>query len=226
MEKWGKTIGMAAGEAKRLVAELFAAAGPARQPHVPELIEMAGRKYGVIDREKIEWLRGQISKLKAHPLYWPRERPEIQDRTRRDLILKLIKAVPGKQADFAYLMRKTGWTLDSVKNQVRRLCDDGELVRVAPGLFTLPGLGTVHVPAREAILAWYRSQPPGTEAKAVELADMLGRPRQAIDAALHGNGRLVADGLVICVRRGVFVLAPHARDAPDDTPPPAAGGAG
>jgi hypothetical protein len=219
VEKWGRTAGLAPGEARDLVAELLAAcrhfpeSSAQRETHFGQLFDIAGRKYGVTDREKIEWLRGQIPKLKADPMYWPRERPEIRDRTRRDRILKLIKAAPGQQADIAYLMRKTGWTRDAVVNLTRRLCDDGELVRVAPGVFTLRGLGASHVSAREQILAFFDAAPPDAEYKTVELAEKLGRTRLAIDGALHGHGALVRDGMVICVRRGVFKRAPTTREA-------------
>jgi hypothetical protein len=169
-----------------------------------------------VDHEKIEWLRKQIIELKKGPTNFPRERPEIRDRSRRDRILELTNQAPDKKADYAYYMVKTGWTLDAVKNLVRRLRGDQELIDIAPGLFTLPGLGVAHIPTHEAIMAWVDCQPAGTEVKAVQLAKLLGRKLTAINGAIHGHGALVADGKLRLVRRGVFVrgdCTPAARPA-------------
>jgi hypothetical protein len=191
------------------MASLYAAAGPHRP--VDRLFDMIGRRYGIVDHEKVEWLRIQVRKMATDPQYYPRSRPEIVNRTNLDAVLKIVKEAPGSKADIAHIMRKSRKSRDSVVNLTRRLVGEGELVRIAPGTFAPPGLGTAHIPAHKAIMATIEVAPPGTEFKAVDLAKMLGRSRHAIDAALHGHGALVADGKVICVRRGVFVGAPFAR---------------
>lgn len=212
MQKWGRLARppLDPEEAKNFVDELFAASG-VHQPYFNELFEIAGRKHGVVDHEKIEWFRWVLRKLTERPSWWPYERPEIRDRSRRDRLLKIIDAAPDGKADISRLMKKTRWTRDAVVNHTRRLCDDNELIRLAPGLFTRPGRGVAHIPAREQVLALMEAAPQDTEFKAAEMSKMLGRPRQAIDSALHGHGALIADNKVICVRRGVFKLAPFPR---------------
>lgn len=104
-------------------------------------------------------------------------------------------------------MSRLGRTRDSIVSLTRRLVDEQLIVRTGPGQFTLPGNGEAHVPAHEQIVTWFKSQLPGMEAKATDIAAALGRTRQAIDVALHGHGQLVAKGIVIVVKRGVFKLA-------------------
>lgn len=212
VEKWGKLARppLARGEAQTLVSELYAAAGLHgqrwRQTSFGKVFEICARKYGLVDHEKIKWLRWCINKFNDpdDPTWFPRERPEIRDRHRRDRVLDIVRGASDHRADIAHLMRRTKWTRDAVVNLTRRLCGDGELVRIAPGVFTLPGLGTAHVPARERIVAWFDAQPSNFEAKTIEIAAALDLPRQAVDSALHGHGALVRDGLIKAVRRGVF----------------------
>ena len=209
LEKWGRTCAFEPGEARRLLADLFEAAGPGRQEHVPELFEMCVRKCGVVDREKIDWLRKQLELIRRNPVYWPRERPEFRDDTSRNAMLKVIRQAPGQTADIATMMKRMGRTRDGIVNLTRRLIDEHLIVRIGPGQFTLPGNTGAKQPASSAvraILDWFRSQPPGTCAKATQIAAALGRNRQAIDSALNGYGQMVKKGLVIAVKRGVFKL--------------------
>jgi hypothetical protein len=220
LERWGRRTrhwpGLEAGEARQIAAELIDAVLPMpwRLEGLSDLVAIARRKYGVTARERIDWVREQIRLMKDNPRHFPRERPEIRDRTRRERILAIVRAAPDQRVSIAYLMRKTRWTRDAVANLTRRLCDpsedggDAELLRLSPGVFTLPGLGEQHVPAAKAVLTWFESQPPETEVKALQLAEAIGRTRQAVDSALHGNGALIKNGQVICVRRGVFKMAP------------------
>lgn len=211
LRKWGRLARppLAPEDAPHFLASLYVSAGGHHRP-IGRMLEMISKRYGIVDHEKIEWLRIQDRKMAADPQYYPRSRPEIINRANLDLVVKVVREAPGSTADIAHIMRKTRKSRDSVVNLTRRLCAEGELVRIAPGMFTLLGLGTAHVPTREAIMGWYRSQPPGTEAKAVQLAEILERPRGAIDAAIHGQGFLLRDGLLISVRRGVFVAPPAA----------------
>jgi hypothetical protein len=211
MQKWGKLARppLGAEEALQLITSLYAAAGPHRP--VGRIFDMIGRRYGIVDHEKVEWLRLQVREMANDPQYYPRSRPGIVNRTNLDAVLKIVKEAPGSKADIAYIMRKSRKSRDSVVNLTRRLVGEGELVRVVPGVFVLPGLGEAHIPAHKAVMAIIEAAPPGMEFKAVELAKMLGRSRQAIDGALHGRGALVADGRVMCVRRGVFVGAAFPR---------------
>src|SRR5260370_608510 len=122
VEQWGKLARppLKSGEAKALVAELWVAAGTGgatwRQASFDKIFDICARKYGVVDHEKIDYLRGLISKFNDDPTWFPRERPEIRDRSRRDRILKITNEAPDKQADFALYMAETGWSLDAVKN--------------------------------------------------------------------------------------------------------------
>src|SRR5258708_3250182 len=135
LQQWGRLARppLSPEEARELFAQVFAAAGSdalagqsPRQARFGELFEIAGRKYGVTDHEKIEWFRWLIPNLLAHPLWWPRERPEIRDSTRRDKILKLINEAPGKRGGLDYLCKKTGSTYEAVKNLTRRLAGGDE----------------------------------------------------------------------------------------------------
>jgi hypothetical protein len=208
LQKWGKLGRPPLGpeDAREFLASLYVAAGPQRP--IGRLLEMISKRYGIVDHEKIEWLRVQARKMAGDPQYYPQSRPEIVNRTNLDMVLKVVKEAPGGKADIAYIMSKTGKSRDSVVNVTRRLCAESELVRIAPGVFTLSGLGTAHIPAHKAIMAVME---PDTQYKAIELATMLGRPRGAIDAALHGHGALLANGKIMCVRRGVFALPPPSR---------------
>jgi hypothetical protein len=207
LEAWGRNAGFKNGDARHLLADLFDAAGPHRQHHMPALFEMCVRKAGVSDRDKVEWLRRQVDLIRRNDAYFPRERPEIRDDTFRNAALDVIRQAPDQTTDIATLMSRLGRTRDSIVGLTRRLVDERLIVRTGPGQFTLPGNGEAHVPAHEQIETWFKMQPPGTESKAVELAAALGRTRQAIDSALHGHGQLIARGLVVAVKRGVFKLA-------------------
>jgi hypothetical protein len=206
LQKWGTLArpSLGAEEARELLVGLYTAAGSHRP--VGRMIEMISKRYGIVDHEKIEWLRVQERKLAADRQYYPRARPEIVNRTNLELVVKVVRQAPDHKANIAYIMRKSRKSRDSVVNLTRRLCGEGELVRTAPGTFTLPELGAAHVPAHKQVLAVFEAN-PNTEYKAVDLAKILGRRRMAIDSALHGHGALAANGNILCVRRGVFRLA-------------------
>lgn len=98
LEGWGKNAGFKNGDARRLLADLFEAAGPHRQHHMPALFEMC---VGVSDRAKVEWLRRQVDLVRRNDAYFPRERPEIRDDTSRNAVLTIIRQAPDQTADIA-----------------------------------------------------------------------------------------------------------------------------
>jgi hypothetical protein len=170
---------------------------------------MCVRKAGVSNRDKIEWLRKQVALVRQNDAYWPRERPEIRNDDLRNAALDVIRNAPGQVADIGYLMKHLGRTRDSIVNLCRRLVDEQLITRVGPGQFTLPSnteAKRAPPPAAEQVITWFEAQPRGTVAKATRIAAAIGRPRTAVDAALHGHGALVKKGLVVQVARGVFKL--------------------
>jgi hypothetical protein len=214
LEGWGRNARFKPGDARRLLADLFDAAGPARQRHVPSLFEMCVRKAGIVDRDKIAWLRKQVAEIRRNDAYFPRERPEIRDDRARNAVLAVIREAPSQTADIGTLMKRLGRTRDAIVGLTRRLIDEQLIVRVGPGQFTLPGnasheaVANALVSTAEQVMAWFKAQPPGTCAKAVDIAAAIGRTRQAVDSALHGNGQLIKRGAIIQAARGLFKL-PH-----------------
>src|SRR5215831_17213270 len=110
MQRWGKFEKPPIGpeQARAFVEELDDAIGPDRKKYfgisVGQIFDMAGRKFGVTDHDKIEWLRMVLHNLKTKPAYVPQERPEIRNRTKRDKLLALILAAPNKLATIPYLV--------------------------------------------------------------------------------------------------------------------------
>jgi hypothetical protein len=212
LEGWGRNAGFKNGDARRLLADLFDACGPARQHHIPTLFEMCVRKAGVVDRDKIAWLRKQVAEIQRNDAYFPRERPEIRDDRSRNAVMKVIREAPCQVADIGTLMMKMKRSRDAIVGLTRRLIDEQLIVRVGMGQFTLPGNASPEVVANalesaaDQVVAWFKAQPPGMQARAVDIVKAIGRPRTAVDSALHGNGKLIKKGAILQVSRGLFRL--------------------
>lgn len=201
LQKWGAPP----AQACRLYERLLDAAGPARRDAVDELFVMIERRHNLAGKRRLEWLRGKVATLARYDFYRPQRRPPSPLRRKnRDAVLGVLRKAPAGRASIAEIAAHIGRPIGAVRNLAARLIADGEIVRVRPGVFGLardseaPG---AYEPAAAAVLRLLAAAPSMTTAEMITAA---GKTRSAIDAALF---RLVADGAVLRVGRGVFSLA-------------------
>jgi len=136
--------------------------------------------------------------------------PQKVWRPAREDIMSAFARAPDRIMTLAELMRVTGRTeRRAVAFGVSVLERAGKLVRIRPGVFALPAEAhKAWRPARKDVLRALEDARKNTMTKA-KLIKTTGRTRQAVGGAIV---RLVRDGQIVRIRRGVFFL-PH-RNAP------------
>jgi biotin operon repressor len=153
-------------------------------------------------KRKVKWLREQAEKMASDPVYWPaskKSRPNIGT----DMILDALKNGPRTKDE---LIRITGKTATAIASVTQSMAKAGEIMRARPGVFALPTADAVaHIGGSEAVVAALTTA--GRAMSTRELVAATGKPRSAVDAALH---RLRESGAVVTIRRGLFALAPKA----------------
>jgi DNA-binding IclR family transcriptional regulator len=197
-EQWGKGV-VAADKAKELVAEVFAAAGPARHSRVSDAFTWL-TLWRVPGWRKIDYLRAQAPQLRDDRSY-RMPRPEADDLAALEEIVRIITDAPGQQASYADMMRKTGKTRDEVKNLTNRLQAHGRIMRCGAGKFTLPGRGTKYVRTAtiDAIEAALKAS--GRPMGRTEIARATGLTASQIDGAIH-----LHPDRVMRLRSGLYAL--------------------
>ncbi len=200
LQKWGASP----AEARELLASLVKAAGTDRHSEIERMFGMMAKRRGLGGgRPKLEWLRKQVTKMREHPDYRPHFRaPHPKDRANTDAILAAIARAPNRRATKAWIVRATGIKPNTVTDLTAHLVRFGEIVRIKPGVFGLPGTAKNYVTAATAIRDVLLGV-PGNKATVADLVRITGKSRNAIYSSAW---RMIEAGKLVRDRDGVYAL--------------------
>jgi len=193
LQQWDSSLGPA--QAAKLVQDVVAIADW-RRKHIGDLFDILERRtsWNGDPKRKADQIRAWFSKMAADRRYWPRVKQPPPDRD-RDSVLALLRHGPKSKIELAQAL---GRTMPAVAAILTRMLKSGDIVRVAIGVFALPGTEP-HVLTREAILKVLTDA--GGEVTMAAMCAATGKPKTSVSAALDH-----LKGLVVRVRRGVYAL--------------------
>jgi hypothetical protein len=200
LQKWGASP----GDAFDLINQLQSAAGSQRAVHIDQLFNRMENCREWDGGRRVAWLEHQARKMASNPVFWPpaRARRAI---TGTDLVIKALREARSNRATKAELVRKTGKSANAIAALTPIMVRNGDIVRLAPGVYALPkpsASQNLWRPAQEALMEALAAA-PGNAATIAELIVRTSRGRSALDAAIY---RLIEAGRIVRVRRGVFAL--------------------
>jgi len=142
--------------------------------------------------------------MTANPVYWPEARG-AREVTNRNIVIGIMRASPKDQLTTREIAKGTRKPIVAVRSLLTPMANDGEIIRVKPGVFALPERARAQAPyrgGRKAVLDALNEA--AGHMTTAQLVSATGLPRSTIDAA---NFRLVEERQIFRVRPGVFALS-------------------